>query len=60
MPISFTREEAIHLLKGLSQIDGVLMTLNKTPDCIFCVMEEISEIVEKKLRGDEKDGNTES
>ncbi len=47
--ISLNSEESLHILKALSQIDGVLFTLNDVPDAAFVVLEAASELIESKI-----------
>ena len=47
--ISLNSEESLHILKALSQIDGVFFTLKDVPDAAFVVLEGVSELIESKL-----------
>lgn len=51
--IELTREEAISILKAISQVDGYLMAIKDT-GCIGELMDYPVELLSDKLKGGEK------
>jgi len=47
--ITLTREESMHLLKALSQLDGIMMAVPGIPDAGFDILESASDMIEKKM-----------